>query len=141
MKIKLLQINKSHSSFTTKQDELAHPMEDEKADICAISKANKGGEDDGAIVVRNNLFSNMNFEDKYIYNDILFAQVCSTQLSAHLFHIQYLPNWIFSIKHLPWNMKQMRFISHHKVLLTMHTLIERLTQQYRLFTFWITHWS
>ena len=70
-KLNILQLNKSHCNFSTKQDEIQAAIISNKAMISIISEANTGGESDANIIVRNNKFKGYKFEEKFIYNDIL----------------------------------------------------------------------
>ena len=63
-KITIIQINKSHSNFMTKQDELYDLIFNTSADISINSEANTGEEDDDQLVVRKEKFSQFKFEEK-----------------------------------------------------------------------------
>ena len=70
-KLTIKQINKSHSNFVTKQDEIANLIKVKNADICIVYEANTGGEEDDDIVTQNLLFDKLKFEEKYIFQDKL----------------------------------------------------------------------
>ena len=59
-KITIIQINKSHSNFMTKQDELYDLLFNTSADISINSEANTGAEDDDQLLVRKENSHNLN---------------------------------------------------------------------------------